>query len=156
MIAENLAGSPSEVQRQAAESLLKGLLKLRSASGMWHSREGGEESLSATVWASLALRSSLKAGLSVDGKLLESIRQSVKAGEKNRLESTLVSLLSDQKLDPTETEQLKKQLLASDWKSHYGNQPEATLFALIALRKIDDAAFKEFASRNVLNLDSAQ
>src|SRR5262249_31668205 len=73
-MSEIAAGASGGTERKAAERLVGGLLKLQHKNGMWLTREGGQESKSATVWAALALLSAKKAGIAVDDRLFESLK----------------------------------------------------------------------------------
>ncbi|MEW6732009.1 MAG: marine proteobacterial sortase target protein [Acidobacteriota bacterium] len=144
LMSESVADSSSTIQQKAAETLLIGLLKLRSEKGLWRARTDGEESATATVWAILALRSAQKAGLNVDNRMFESAEKALAGRDQDKLALTTLKALAGN-LSTTEANQFSAQLRTLDWKN--SPQLETMLFALIAARKLDEATYQELLAR---------
>jgi hypothetical protein len=156
-LTENLSLSPGDAQRKAAQALLGGLLKLRSQSGLWLSQERGEENISSTIWAVLALRGCKNIGLAVDNRLIEDAAKAIASKKGESLERILAAILAEQKIDPQEAEKVKQELLARDWSSNSKTDLNSSLFALIFLRKIDETAFGKIEAQiKALEIDPSK
>jgi Ca-activated chloride channel family protein len=102
-MAESLADSSSATARKATESLLKGLLQLRGANGLWRDRLYGvdSENYTSTLWALMALRSAKNAGLTVDEKLINSAQAAIDASGKFNSNNLVDALIGTLKNEPT-------------------------------------------------------
>ena len=99
----------------------------------------------ATVWAAMAISSSIKAGIATDKQLQEVAELLSKKGGKS-LESRLIMILAGRPAN-YEIEQFKNKLLAKDWISQADTKYSKALFALLVLRRLDRMAYSTLESQ---------
>lgn len=96
-MSEIVADSPNSSNKETAEKLLASLLKRRTSSGLWLNQEKGNETISSTSWAIIALESAKKAGLNVEQTVIDSASSAFASSGKTRLD--LGALLKELNLD---------------------------------------------------------